>query len=417
MESFVGAQAKKNVEFEDGFKQSNTHLTMIETQLAQLANTIKENQVHTSLPPQGQTPPKEMYSIVTRSGKTIGDGVKSSDVFEPMGKESPWVVESKDDDIVEDESSVDDMNDALEPTKATLLPLPTPKLPFPQRFARHKLDLQISKFLDVLSKMYVSLSLTEALKQMPRCSSFMRGILSGKRDCEKKETVRLTESCSSQIQSPFPPKLKDPGSFSMPCRIQKLKFDNALCDLGASVSIMPYKIYERLSLGNLSPTPISLQLDDRLVMYPLGRVEDVPLVIGKLTFLVYFVVLDIDEDVHTPIILGRPFLTTAGALIDVQGGVITLKGGDTKASFKLPQGEGCFSKMFSCMKVDNVACIFSNPSNDFCVSKCGIELPRSYPNDKKVHVLPRVSGDTFDDFITIPERCIWMMMLKLLPPK
>ncbi|XP_021835971.2 uncharacterized protein [Spinacia oleracea] len=156
----------------------------------------------------------------------------------------------------------------------------------------------------------------------------MRDILSGKRSYEAKETVQLTESCSALIQHSFPPKLNDPGSFSIPCSIQKLKFDNSLCELGASVSILPYKTYEKLKLGDLSPTAMSLQLADRSVMLPLGRIEDVPLVVGKLTFLVDFVVLDIDEDAHTPIILGRPFLATAGALIDVQGGLITLKAGD-----------------------------------------------------------------------------------------
>ncbi|XP_021850490.1 uncharacterized protein [Spinacia oleracea] len=236
----------------------------------------------------------------------------------------------------------------------------------------------------------------------------MRDVLSGKKSCVPKETMQLTESCSALIQSSFPPKLKDPGSFSIPCSIQKLQFDNALCDLGASLSILPYKIFEKLNLGDLSPTAMSLQLADRSVMYPLGRIEDDPLAIGKLTFLVDFVVLDIDEDTLTPIILGRPFLATAGALIDVQGALITLKVGDSKASFKIPLGEGCFSKMKSCMKVETIACIEShcshaNTSNDFCVSKCANELARSPPNDKKVHVIPRVLGDNFDDIISIPE--------------
>ncbi|XP_021865259.1 uncharacterized protein [Spinacia oleracea] len=215
----------------------------------------------------------------------------------------------------------------------------------------------------------------------------MRDVLSGKRYCGPKETVQLTESCSALIQSSFPPKLKDHGSISIPCSIQKLKFDNALCDLGASVSILPYKIYEKLNLGDISPTTMSLQLADRSVMFPLGRIEDVPLVVGKLTFLVDFVVLDIDEDYYTPIILGRPFLATAGALIDVHGGLITLKVGDSKASFKLPLGEGCFAKMKSCMKVDTIACIENhcvraNASNDFCTLKCDIKFSRSTSSEK-----------------------------------
>ncbi|XP_021857305.2 uncharacterized protein [Spinacia oleracea] len=203
----------------------------------------------------------------------------------------------------------------------TLLPLPTPPLPYPQKIVENKLDDQFSKFLDTISKLYMSFSFTEALKQMPHYSRFMRDILCGKQTCGPKDTVHLTENFSAFILSLFPLKLKDPGSFSIPCSIQNLKFDNALCDLGASVSILPYKIYKKLNLGDLTPTLMSLQLADRLVMFPLGRVDDVPLVIRKLTFLGDFIVLDIDEDAHTPIILGRPFLATAGALIDVQGGL------------------------------------------------------------------------------------------------
>ncbi|XP_056698137.1 uncharacterized protein [Spinacia oleracea] len=311
-------------------------------------------------------------------------------------------------DKVEEESHVDDVSDGLKPTEATLLTLLTPKLPYPQKFVGKKLDDQFSKFLDTISKLYVSLSFTEALKQMPHYSRFMRDILCGKRTCGPKETVHLTENYSALILSTFPPKLKDPGSFSIPCSIQKLKFDNALCDLGASVSILPYKICEKLNLGDLTPTPMSWQLADRSIMFPLGRVDDVPLVIGKLTFLVDFIVLDIYEDAHTPIILGRPFLATAGALIDVQGDLITFKAGDAKASFKLPNNDGYYSKKKSCMKIDTIAfiehrCIHANPYNNSCVSKFDDKLARGNFNEKKVLVIPTVLGDAFDDVTTVPE--------------
>ncbi|XP_056685942.1 uncharacterized protein [Spinacia oleracea] len=264
--------------------------------------------------------------MVTRSGKTLDDGVTHVEAQCSRGENSKGDESSNHDDE-EGKSHVDGMSDGDKSKETTLLPLPTPTPPYPQRFAGKKMDDQFHKFWETISKLYVSLSFTEALKQMPHYSRFMRDILSGKRGCEPKETVQLTENCSALIQHSFPPKLNDPGSFSIPCSIQKLKFENALCDLGASVSILPYKIFEKLTLGDLSPTAMSLQLADRSLMFPLGRIEDVPLVVGKLTFLVDFVVLDIDEDAHTPIILGRPFLATAGALIDVQGGLITLKAG------------------------------------------------------------------------------------------
>ncbi|XP_056695369.1 uncharacterized protein [Spinacia oleracea] len=196
---------------------------MIETQLAQLANTLKEQQVHTSLPPQGQ-PPKQIYAITTRNGKTLDDVPRANEVSKSNGKDQEGVVESRDNDVVEEEPPIDNVGDTPIPKEANLLPLPTPKLPYPQRFLGKSLDDQFSKFLDVISKLHVTLSLTEALKQMPHYSRFMRDILRGKRCCEPKETVQLTESCRALIQHSFPPKLKDPGSFSIPCSIQKLKF-------------------------------------------------------------------------------------------------------------------------------------------------------------------------------------------------
>ncbi|XP_056692118.1 uncharacterized protein [Spinacia oleracea] len=153
---------------------------------------------------------------------------------------------------------------------------------------------------------------------MPTYSRFLKEILNGKRNCDVKETMSLTENCSAIILNKTPPKLKDLGSFSIPCAIKELEISNVLCDLGASVSILPYSVFAKLDVGDLVPTNITLQLADRSVKYPIGKVEDVPLVVGKLTFLVDFVVLDIDEVAYTPIILGRPFLATAGALIDVQ---------------------------------------------------------------------------------------------------
>ncbi|XP_021835315.1 uncharacterized protein [Spinacia oleracea] len=227
-----------------------------------------------------------MNAIVTRRGKALGDGVRASNVPESKRKEQKGVVESNDDDVVEEEHHVDD-------------------------------------FLEVLRKLHVSFPFTDALKQMPTYSRFLKEILSGKINCDVKETVNLTENRSAIILNQMPPKLKDTSSFSIPCAIKSLEIGNALCDLGASVSLMSYSVFTKLEIGELVPTNITLQLADRSVKYPIGKVEDVPLRVGKFIIPVDFVVLDMDEDSHVPIILGRPFLATAGAIIDVKQGVIT----------------------------------------------------------------------------------------------
>ncbi|XP_075500124.1 uncharacterized protein LOC142538709 [Primulina tabacum] len=124
------------------------------------------------------------------------------------------------------------------------------------------------------------------------------------------ETVTLSEECSAILQNKLPPKLKDPGSFSIPCTIGSSNFNKALWDLGASINLMPYSCFEKLGIREVKPTTISLQLADRSIKYPRGVIEDVLVKVDKFIFSVDFVVLDMEEDREIPIILGRPFLAT-----------------------------------------------------------------------------------------------------------
>ncbi|GJY38820.1 retrovirus-related pol polyprotein from transposon TNT 1-94 [Tanacetum coccineum] len=129
-------------------------------------------------------------------------------------------------------------------------------------------------------------------------------------------------------------KEKDPGSFTLPCYINNVCFDNALADLGASVSVMPLSTYLNLGLGELAHTKLTVELADRTVKYPKGIAENVLVGIGKFVFPVDFIILDMPEDVKVPLILGRPFLSTAHAKIDVFKRKITLRVGDEKIIFK-----------------------------------------------------------------------------------
>ncbi|XP_021719312.1 uncharacterized protein LOC110686986 [Chenopodium quinoa] len=142
------------------------------------------------------------------------------------------------------------------------------------------------------------------------------------------ETVALTAECSAILQNKSPPKLKDLGSVSIPCHVGALFIDKALCDLASSVSVMPLSVCNGLNMGALKYTQITLQMADRSIKYPLGVLEDVPVWVGKFFIPVDFIVLEMEEDSNIPIILGRPFLCTAGAVIDVKSGSLTLSVGD-----------------------------------------------------------------------------------------
>ncbi|XP_058008920.1 uncharacterized protein LOC131183072, partial [Hevea brasiliensis] len=225
-----------------------------------------------------------------------------------------------------------------------------PPLPFPQRFHKSQLDKQFGKFLEVLKKLYINIPFTDVISQMPSYTKFLREILSNKRRLEDYETVALTEECSALLQNKLPPKLKDPGSFSIPCHIGETSIERALCDLGASVSLMPLSICEKLKVGNLKPTTISLQLADRSIKYLVGILENVPLKVGKFFIPVDFIVLEMEEDVRTPIILGRPFLATARANIDVKNGKLKLTVGEEEIEFNLFQHYKKPAVMNSCYR-------------------------------------------------------------------
>ncbi|KAL8486895.1 hypothetical protein ACS0TY_023547 [Phlomoides rotata] len=170
---------------------------------------------------------------------------------------------------------------------------------------------------------------------MPNYAKFLKDIMSHKRRIGEYEMVTLTEECSAILQAKIPQKLKDPGSFTILCKIGKEGKYKALCDLGASINLMPLSLFKTLSLGELKPTTMNLQLADRTVTYPRGIVEDVLVKVDKFIFPVDFVVLDMVEDRVIPLILGRLFLATGRAMIDVRNEELTLDVGGKKVSFNI----------------------------------------------------------------------------------
>ncbi|GJT40130.1 DNA-directed DNA polymerase [Tanacetum coccineum] len=161
---------------------------------------------------------------------------------------------------------------------------------------------------------------------MPKGAKVLKDILSHK---EKLETVafsvRLDEECSAIIQRSLPQKEGDPSSFTLLCLIGPLAVKNALADLGASINLMPHSLFQRLGISKLKPTKMSIQLADRSIKYPIGVCENLLVKFSKFIFLVNFVVLEIGEDELVSIILGRPFLTRARAVIDVHEGKLSLR--------------------------------------------------------------------------------------------
>ncbi|XP_057760547.1 uncharacterized protein LOC130980923 [Arachis stenosperma] len=204
----------------------------------------------------------------------------------------------------------------------------TPPLPYPQRLQKELMDLQFPKFLVVFKKLEINLPLAKALEQMPLYAKFLKELINKKRTWNKKEIVILTQECSVVIQKGLPPKLMDPGSFFLSCTIGHMSISKALYDLGSSINLMPLSMMRRLSIEEVKPTRMSLQLADRSLIRPSGVVENLLVKVEKFIFLADFVILDLYEEGNDSIILGRPFLATARAIIDVEKGEMVLRAHD-----------------------------------------------------------------------------------------
>ena len=131
--------------------------------------------------------------------------------------------------------------------------------------------------------------------------------------------------------------MQDPGSFTIPCTIGNFEFGKALCDSRASINLMPLSIVKRLSLRELTPTNMTLRMDDRTMARLKGVLEDVLIKVEKFIFPMDFVVMDMEEDTQVPLLLGRPFLAIGAALIDVKKGELALRVGHEAVHFNLNQ--------------------------------------------------------------------------------
>ncbi|GKB51369.1 reverse transcriptase domain-containing protein [Tanacetum coccineum] len=214
-----------------------------------------------------------------------------------------------------------------------------PPIPYPSRLNKEKLqgkaDIQIHSFLQMFKKIYFNISLAEALAHMPKFSKMVKDLLTNKEKLLEWANTPLNENCSAVLLKKLPEKLGDTRRFLIPCDFYGLESCMALADLGASINLMPLSMWKTLSLPELTPTRMTLELATRIVAYPAGITEDVFLHVGKFTFPADFVVVDYDVDPRVPLILGKPFLRMAHALVNVHGEELTLRVGDEKLVFNV----------------------------------------------------------------------------------
>ena len=204
--------------------------------------------------------------------------------------------------------------------------------PFPQELRGKKKASQQAGILEVIRQVKVNIPLLDIIKQVPAYAKILKDLYTIKKGLGIEKKTFLTEQVSAIIQSKNPVKYKDPGSPTISVNISGNCIDKSLLDLGASVNLLPYSVYKQLGLGELKPTNITLSLGDRSVKIPKGIVEDVLVKIDKFYYPIDFVVLDTEpianEPNRVPIILGRPFLAIANAIINFWNGVMQLTFGN-----------------------------------------------------------------------------------------
>nr|GEW75520.1 reverse transcriptase domain-containing protein [Tanacetum cinerariifolium] len=285
-------------------------------------------------------PKGEAKAITTRSGMSYKEppipppGV---DQQEPIEVTTDTELPSPKDiqpPLVQVEVQVD--KPAEEPS--IVIPKAKANLPYPSRLQKEKLrekdDILAAKFMEIFRDLHFELSFVDALIHMPKFAPMFKKILNNKDKLIELTKTPLNENCSSVVLKKLPEKLGDPGRFLIPYDF--LEFDNclALADLGASINLMPLSIWKKLILPTLNEMKMVLELADRTISKPTGVVENVFVMVGKFYFPADFVVLDFVTDPRVPLILGRPFLSTAHALIDVYKGEIILRHDDQSLTLK-----------------------------------------------------------------------------------
>ncbi|GJR42821.1 reverse transcriptase domain-containing protein [Tanacetum coccineum] len=336
----------------------------LQSQMANLTDMLSKfvtaNTASTSgsgaLPGNTVTNPKEdLKGITTRSGVTI-QGPKTVNHDTEVTKDTmPPANNGSTEDVQPPVVQIQSRNPVLEPIVAPVVaPVPNTKpsvsLPYPSRRdnekSRNQANEQIDKFYEIFKEMSFEISFTDALVLMPKFASTLRTLLGNK---EKLTEVARTsnepclartsmnEHCSAVILNKLPRKLGDPGKFLIPCEFPGMDECLALADLGASINLMPFSVWEKLSLPDLTPTCMTLELADRSISKPMGIAKDISVKVGVFHFPADFVVVDFEPDPRVPLILGRCFLKTGRALIDVHKGELTLRIGSEAITYNLDQ--------------------------------------------------------------------------------
>ncbi|CAL8175219.1 unnamed protein product [Prunus armeniaca] len=339
---FMGQQMQTNQNLQNAVNK-------LEVQVGQIASSLS-NRASGTFPSQTEVNPRHQEHAkavhILRSGKQVDNKVGDANEEQEDGENVEIIQPPHRQPTGSTKQPLNALGKSTGPkvsSNANQVPISTnafrPIAPFPSRLSKSKKDQGLDEIMETFKKVQINIPLLNAIAQIPKYAKFLKDLCTNKRRFKEHEQVALSEEVSAVLQRKLPPKLKDPGSFSIPCIVGDFKFQKALLDLGASINLMPYHVYEKLNLGELQATSVSIQLADRTIRYPKGILEDVLVKVEELILPADFLVLEMEEapihDNQLPLILGRPFMATAGAIIDVKKGTLTMNVFDETIAFKV----------------------------------------------------------------------------------
>ena len=362
---FVQTQQSTNTEF-------RTALNDVRSQITKLTSSIGNlQQEKGKLPSQPIQNPQSQNSVgvsglsegtfehckavtTLRSGKVVDKTIQTKEPTQDSQSELVREDEVSDKSYVPKTNVVDGEPEEDKATHVSPAPYPH-RLRVPKKLDNH------SEIYELFKQVKLNIPLLDAIKQIPSYAKFLKDLCTVKRKLGVNKEAFMTEQSTSLIRNNLPPKYKDPGSPTISIVVGNSKLGHDLVDLGASVNLLPYSVYVDLGLGELEPTNMTLQLADRSVKIPRGIVKDVLVQVDKFYFPVEFIVFDtqpvVNQGTQFPIILGRPFLETANAIIHCRGGLMTLSFGNMTVNlniFNVIKGMGDEGDVCEVNMVDSV---------------------------------------------------------------
>ncbi|XP_024989322.1 uncharacterized protein LOC112523882 [Cynara cardunculus var. scolymus] len=309
LEDVVKSMAANMVKFQ---QETQVSIQDLQATVGQLANKGK-------LRSQTETNPKANVSVVTlRNGKELQE----------VGRKKKEKVHKEEEELKVKTSTLGAKDVKEEEAKKKTPEVIVQAPPFLSQFEKTKRESEEKEILDTFRKVQVNIPLLDAIKEVPRYAKFLKELCTNKRKLKGNEKITMSQNVFAVLQKQLPPSCKDPGMFTIPCKVGNVSIKQVMLDLGASINVTPYAIYSFLDVGPLKPTGVVIQLADMSIVYPKGVLEDVLVQVNELVFPADFYVINMEEKNASKagmLLLSRLFLKTSKTMTDVHSGSLTME--------------------------------------------------------------------------------------------